>query len=171
MTAPATIDTTYRIPAATGIGHTHLKVSNLERALEFYCGVLGFNLVARYRNSAAFIAAGGYHHHLGLNTWESLGAEPPPPRHTGLYHVAILYPTRRDLATAVRRVLAAGVGLQGASDHGVSVSIYLTDPDGIGLELTWDRPQAEWPHTPEGGVELRMADPFDLDDLLREAND
>jgi catechol 2,3-dioxygenase len=171
MTAPATIDTTYRIPAAAGIGHTHLKVSDLERALEFYCGVLGFNLVARYRNSAAFIAAGGYHHHLGLNTWESLGASPAPPRHTGLYHVAILYPSRRDLAVAVRRVLQAGIGLHGASDHGVSVSIYLTDPDGIGLELTWDRPQAEWPHNPEGGVELRMADPFDLDGLLREADE
>lgn len=171
MTAPATIDTTYRIPAAAGIGHTHLKVSNLDRALEFYCGVLGFNLVARFRSSAAFVAAGGYHHHLGLNTWESLGASPPPSRHTGLYHVAILYPTRRDLAVAVRRILQAGIGLQGASDHGVSVSIYLTDPDGIGLELTWDRPQAEWPHTPDGGVELRMADPFDLDALLHEADD
>ena len=171
MTAPVTIDTTYRIPAAAGIGHTHLKVSDLERSLEFYCGVLGFTLVARYRNSAAFLAAGGYHHHLGLNTWESLGAGPPPPRHTGLYHVAILYPTRTDLAVAVRRVLAAGIGLQGASDHGVSISIYLIDPDGIGLELTWDRPAADWPHTPEGGVELRMADPFDLDALLREADE
>lgn len=171
MTAPAMIDTTYRIPGAAGIGHTHLKVSNLDRALDFYCGILGFNLVARFRDSAAFVAAGGYHHHLGLNTWESLGASPPPPRHTGLYHVAILYPTRRDLAVAVRRILQAGVGLQGASDHGVSVSIYLTDPDGIGLELTWDRPQAEWPHTPDGGVELRMADPFDLDAMLHEADD
>lgn len=159
----------YRIPAAAGIGHVHLKVSDLDRAIGFYCGVLGFNLVARYRDSAAFVAAGDYHHHLGLNTWESRGADPPPHRHTGLYHVAIRYPTRPDLAAAVHRVLAAGVPVQGASDHGVSVSIYLTDPDGIGLELTWDRPPEEWPKTPEGGVELRMADPFDLDTLLREA--
>lgn len=169
MTAPAILDTTYRIPAAAGIGHTHLKVSNLERALEFYCGVLGFSLVARYRQSAAFIAAGDYHHHIGLNTWESLGAAPPPPHHTGLYHVAILYPTLRSLAVAVKRVLGAGIVLRGASDHGVSISIYLSDPDGIGLELTWDRPQEDWPHTADGGVELRMSDPFDLDALLREA--
>jgi len=164
-------DTTYRIPAAAGIGHAHLKVSSLERALQFYCGVLGFNLVARFRNSAAFIAAGDYHHHLGLNTWESLGGTPPAPQHTGLYHVAIRYPTRGDLGAAVRRVREAGIPLRGASDHGVSVSIYLQDPDGIGLELTWDRPQAEWPRTPEGEVELRMADPFDLDGLLREAEE
>ena len=159
----------YQIPAGAGIGHAHLKVSSLERALAFYCGVLGFNLVARFRDSAAFVAAGDYHHHLGLNTWESLGAGPPPPQHTGLYHVAIRYPSRRDLAVAVKRVLEAGIALRGASDHGVSVSIYLSDPDGIGLELTWDRPAAEWPRTPSGEVELRMADPFDLDALLREA--
>jgi catechol 2,3-dioxygenase len=158
----------YRIPAGAGIGHAHLKVSDLDRAIAFYSGVLGFNLVARYRDSAAFLAAGDYHHHLGLNTWESRGASAPPPYHTGLYHVAIRYPTRRDLALAVQRVLAAGLPLQGASDHGVSVSIYLTDPDGIGLELTWDRPREEWPLTPEGGIELRMADPFDLDALLGE---
>ena len=159
----------YRIPAGAGIGHVHLKVSDLDRAIEFYCGVLGFNLVARYRNSAAFVAAGDYHHHLGLNTWESQGASAPPPHHTGLYHVAIRFPTRHDLAVAARRVLAAGTPLQGASDHGVSVSIYVTDPFGIGLELTWDRPRDEWPLTPDGGVELRMADPFDLDALLAEA--
>ena len=159
----------YRIPPGADIGHVHLKVSDLDHAIGFYCGVLGFHLVARYRDSAAFVAAGDYHHHLGLNTWQSRGAEPPPPRHTGLYHVAIRYPTRRDLAVAVRRVLAAGIPVQGASDHGVSVSIYLADPDGNGLELTWDRPPEQWPHTPEGGVELRMADPFDLDQLLREA--
>jgi len=162
-------EASYQIPAGAGIGHVHLKVSNLDRSLEFYCGILGFNLVARFRDSAAFLAAGDYHHHLGLNTWESLGASPPGPRHTGLYHAAIRYPARRDLAVAVRRLGEAGVPLRGASDHGVSVSIYLTDPDGIGLELTWDRPAAEWPRTPEGEVELRMADPFDLAALLREA--
>ncbi len=167
--AVAEPDAGYRIPAGAGIGHAHLKVSDLDQSLEFYCGVLGFTLVARYQESAAFVAAGGYHHHLGLNTWESRGASAPPLNHTGLYHVAIRYPTRRDLAVAVRRVLTANVAIQGASDHGVSVSVYLADPDGIGLELTWDRPVEEWPHTPEGGVELRMADPFDLDALLREA--
>ncbi|HEV8149606.1 MAG TPA: VOC family protein [Gemmatimonadales bacterium] len=165
----ATLETGYRIPTGAGIGHAHLKVSNLDRALEFYCGILGFNLVARFRNSAAFVAAGDYHHHLGLNTWESLGASPPPARHTGLYHIAIRYPARRDLATAVKRLREAGIPLRGASDHGVSVSVYLSDPDGIGLELTWDRPAAEWPRTPEGEVELRMSDPFDLEALLREA--
>jgi catechol 2,3-dioxygenase len=168
LTVP--LQTAYQIPAGAGIGHAHLKVSDLERALEFYCGVLGFKLVARFRNSAAFIAAGDYHHHLGLNTWESLGTSPPPLHHTGLYHVAIRYPTKRDLAIAVRRLGDAGIPLRGASDHGVSVSIYLSDPDGIGLELTWDRPPEEWPQRPEGGVELRMADPIDLDALLREAN-
>lgn len=167
LTAPP--EAGYQIPADAGIGHAHLKVSSLDRALEFYCGILGFHLVAKFRNSAAFLAAGDYHHHLGLNTWESLGAGPPPPHHTGLYHVAIRYPTRRDLAVAVKRLRDSAVPLRGASDHGVSVSIYLSDPDGIGLELTWDRPAAEWPHTPEGGVELRMADPFDLDALLAEA--
>ncbi|HEY9384359.1 MAG TPA: VOC family protein [Gemmatimonadales bacterium] len=167
LTAPP--EAGYQIPAGAGIGHAHLKVSSLDRALEFYCGILGFHLVAKFRNSAAFLAAGDYHHHLGLNTWESLGAGPPPPHHTGLYHVAIRYPTRRDLAVAVKRLRDSAVPLRGASDHGVSVSIYLSDPDGIGLELTWDRPAAEWPHTPEGGVELRMADPFDLDALLAEA--
>lgn len=158
----------YQIPAGAGIGHAHLKVSNLDRALEFYCGILGFNLVARFRDSAAFVAAGDYHHHLGLNTWESLGASPPPPHHTGLYHIAIRYPARRDLAVAVKRLREASIPLRGASDHGVSVSVYLSDPDGIGLELTWDRPAAEWPRTAAGEVELRMADPFDLEALLEE---
>jgi catechol 2,3-dioxygenase len=166
---PATPETTYRIPAPVTIGHVHLKVSQLDRALEFYCGVLGFELVARFRDSAAFVSAGGYHHHIGLNTWESLGGTPPPRHHTGLYHVAIRYPSRRDLAVAVQRVLDAGVPLRGASDHGVSIAVYLTDPDGIGLELTWDRPREEWPRTPAGEIELTMAGPFDLDALLREA--
>ena len=168
LTAPP--EAGYQIPAGAGIGHVHLKVSSLDRALEFYCGILGFTLVARFRNSAAFLAAGGYHHHIGLNTWESLGGSPPPPQNTGLYHAAIRYPTRRDLAVAVRRLREGGVPLRGASDHGVSVSIYLTDPDGIGLELTWDRPAEEWPRTPDGEVELRMSDPFDLEALIREAD-
>lgn len=159
----------YQIPAGAGIGHTHLKVSNLERALEFYCGILGFNLVARYRNSAAFIAAGDYHHHIGLNTWESLGAAPPPRHSTGLYHFAIRYPSQHDLAVAVKRLLEAGIAVHGASDHGVSLAVYLDDPDGIGLELTWDRPREAWPRTAQGEIELRMADPLDLDVLLREA--
>ncbi len=159
----------YQIPDGAGIGHAHLKVSDLDRSLRFYCGILGFKLVTRFRDSAAFIAAGDYHHHLGLNTWESLGAEPPPRHSTGLYHVAIRYPTRRDLAVAVKRLQDAGVPLRGASDHGVSLAIYLSDPDGIGLELTWDRPADEWPRTTDGDLDLRMADPFDLPGLLREA--
>ena len=168
MTAPAAAELVYHIPADAGLGHAHLKVSDLARALEFYCGVLGFSLVARYYDSAAFLAAGDYHHHLGLNTWESLGASPPPPQHTGLHHLAIRYPTRTDLAVAVRRVLAAGVVLSGASDHGVSVSVYLSDPDGTGLELTWDRPVAEWPHTPDGSLEYRVEDELDIEALLSE---
>jgi catechol 2,3-dioxygenase len=162
--------TDYVIPAGAGIGHVHLKVSDIDRSLQFYCGVLGFRLVARFKDSAAFVSAGDYHHHIGLNTWESRGASPAPPRHTGLYHLAIRYPTRRDLAVAVQRVTQSGVPLHGASDHGVSISIYVEDPDGIGLELTWDRPAEEWPRSPEGEVELRMADPFDLEALLREAD-
>lgn len=169
MTAPVAAEPVYHIPPAAGIGHAHLKVSDLSRALEFYCGVLGFTLVARYHDSAAFIAAGDYHHHLGLNTWVSEGASAPPARHTGLHHLAIRYPAKHDLATAVRRVLAAGVTLHGASDHGVSVSVYLADPDGTGLELTWDRPSAEWPHTQDGGLAYDLEKSFDLDELL--AND
>jgi len=169
MTAPAATELAYHIPADAGLGHAHLKVSDLPRALEFYCGVLGFSLVARYHDSAAFLAAGDYHHHLGLNTWESQGASPPPPHHTGLHHLAIRYPTRSDLAVAVRRVLAAGVVLSGASDHGVSVSVYLSDPDGTGLELTWDRPVGEWRHTADGSLEYRVEDELDIEGLLAEA--
>lgn len=169
MTAPAATELAYHIPAGAGLGHAHLKVSDLSRALEFYCGVLGFSLVARYRDSAAFLAAGDYHHHLALNTWESEGASPPPPHHTGLHHLAIRYPTRSDLAVAVRRVLAAGVALNGASDHGVSVSVYLTDPDGTGLELTWDRPSGEWPQLPDGNLEYRVDEALDIEALLTEA--
>jgi catechol 2,3-dioxygenase len=167
MTAPAATELGYHIPADAGLGHAHLKVSDLSRALEFYCGVLGFSLVARYRDSAAFLAAGDYHHHLGLNTWESEGASPPPPHHTGLHHLAIRYPTRSDLAVAVRRVLAAGVALTGASDHGVSVSVYLADPDGTGLELTWDRPSGEWPHA-AGGELAYVEDALDIEAWLSE---
>lgn len=166
MWAPAAPEVSYRIPAASTLGHAHLRVSDLDRALEFYCGVLGFTLVARYRDSAAFLAAGEYHHHLGLNTWESLGAAPPPPGHPGLHHLAIRYPSRGDLAEAVRRVLAAGVPLSGASDHGVSVSVYLADPDGTGLELTWDRPVEEWPHAPDGAPDYRLEEELDLEELL-----
>lgn len=134
-------------PVASGvsIGHVHLKVSNLERAIEFYSGVLGFRVTERYGREAAFLSAGGYHHHIGLNTWESRGGSPPQPGTTGLYHAAILYPTRADLADALRRLLARGVRIDGASDHGVSEAIYLRDPDGTGLELYWDRPRGEWP--------------------------
>lgn len=169
MTASLATELTYRIPAAAGLGHAHLKVSDLPRALDFYCGVLGFSLVARYQDSAAFLSAGAYHHHLGLNTWESRGATPPPAHHTGLYHLAIRYPTRSDLAVAVRRVLAAGVALRGASDHGVSVSVYLADPDGTGLELTWDRPVDEWPRAADGALEYRVEDPLDIEGLLAES--
>ena len=136
------------------IGHVHLKVADLERALKFYCGILGFQLQQRLDSQAAFISAGGYHHHLGLNTWESAGGSPPPPEATGLYHVAILYPTRATLADALRRLLNAGIELDGAADHGVSEALYLRDPDGTGVELYRDRPEAEWPRTPGG--ELAM---------------
>lgn len=131
------------------IGHVHLKVADLERALGFYCGVLGFELMQRFGNSAAFISAGGYHHHIGLNTWESLGGSPPPPGTTGLYHIAILYPTRASLADALRRLQHAGITLDGAADHGVSEALYLRDPDENGVELYWDRPKEAWPRTAE----------------------
>ena len=139
-------------PVAPGarIGHVHLKVADLDRALGFYSGVLGFELQQKYGTQAAFVSAGGYHHHIGLNTWESKGGTPPPPGHTGLYHTAILYPTRRDLADALRRLIAAGVELDGASDHGVSEALYLRDPDGNGVELYWDRPKEEWPRDADG---------------------
>jgi catechol 2,3-dioxygenase len=159
----------YHVPAGAHIGHVHLKVSDIDRALAFYTGVLGLDRILRLGDHAAFISAGGYHHHIGLNTWQSRGGTPPAPRHTGLYHFAILYPTRRDLAIAVRRVIAAGVPLQGVADHGVSESVYLADPDGNGIELTRDRPEAEWPRDAEGNIALAMADPLDLDALLREA--
>jgi len=150
------------------IGHVHLKVADLDRALAFYCGVLGFELMQRYGTQAAFVSAGGYHHHIGLNTWESRGGSPPPPGTTGLYHVAILYPTRAALADALRRLNEAGIPLQGASDHGVSEALYLSDPDGNGIELYWDRPEAQWPRSPTGELEMHTQR-LDLESLLQEA--
>ncbi|HEU4678597.1 MAG TPA: VOC family protein [Terrimicrobiaceae bacterium] len=149
------------------IGHVHLKVADLERALDFYCRVLGFELTTRFGSGAAFVSAGGYHHHIGLNTWESLGGSPPPPGTTGLYHVAVLYPTRAELAEALRRVLHAGVMLEGASDHGVSEALYLRDPDGNGLELYWDRPRERWPRSAAGELVMYTRS-LDLDGLLAE---
>jgi catechol 2,3-dioxygenase len=148
------------------IGHVHLKVADLERSLGFYCGVLGFELMARYGTQAAFISAGGYHHHIGLNTWESLGASPPPRRSTGLYHTAILYPTRAALADALRRLIAAGIALDGASDHGVSEALYLRDPDENGVELYRDRAPSEWPRNPDGSLGM-FTKWLDLEDLLK----
>jgi catechol 2,3-dioxygenase len=155
------------IDPGTRIGHVHLRVSDLERALGFYCGVLGFELTQRYGRQAAFLSAGGYHHHIGLNTWESLGGSPPPPGSTGLFHTAILYPTRAALADALRRVLAAGIKLDGASDHGVSEALYLRDPDENGVELYWDRPPEHWPRG-EGGELAMFTRALDVERLLAE---
>ena len=151
------------------IGHVHLKVADLERSLKFYCGVLGFELTQRYGTQAAFVSAGGYHHHIGLNTWESLNGSPPPQGTTGLYHVAILYPNRRELARAFKRLFDHGVPIEGASDHGVSEAIYLRDPDGNGIELYCDRLQKEWPRA--GGQLQMTTKPLDLDGLLAELHD
>src|ERR1051325_5859817 len=153
------------VVAGTRIGHVHLKVADLDRALGFYCGVLGFELQQRMGSGAAFISAGGYHHHIGLNTWESLGGQPPPPGTTGLYHTAILYPTRPLLADALRRLIAAKIPLEGASDHGVSEALYLRDPDDNGVELYWDRPKEMWPKKPDGSLRM-YTNPLDLHDLL-----
>lgn len=152
------------------IGHVHLKVADLERALRFYCGMLGFELTQRYGTQAAFVSAGGYHHHIGLNTWESLGGSPPPPGTTGLYHLAVVYPTRRALADALRRLIAAGVPLEEASDHGVSEALYLRDPDDNGVELYWDRPKDAWPRTPQGELAM-LTRRLDLDGLLEEVEE
>jgi catechol 2,3-dioxygenase len=156
-----------RIDPRTRIGHVHLKVADLDRALGFYCGVLGFELMQKMGDQAAFISAGGYHHHIGLNTWESAGGKPPPPGTTGLYHVAILYPSRPALADALRRLIAAGIPLQGASDHGVSEALYLSDPDGNGVELYRDRPESEWPRDAKGALSM-VTRRLDLEGLLRE---
>ena len=157
------------ISPKVSIGHVHLKVADLERALRFYCGVLGFELTQRYGPGAAFISAGGYHHHIGLNTWESLGGSPPPAGTTGLFHLAILYPTRATLADALRRVLEAGISLDGASDHGVSEALYLRDPDQNGVELYRDRPQEDWPRTPDGKLAM-FTRHLDLQTLLDEVS-
>lgn len=147
------------------IGHVHLKVADLERAIGFYRGVLGFELTQRYGRQAAFLSAGGYHHHIGLNTWESYGGSPPPPQSTGLYHLAILYPTRAELADALHRLNHAGISLEGASDHGVSEALYLRDPDGNGVELYWDRPIEQWPRSATGELKM-VTEPLDLESLL-----
>jgi catechol 2,3-dioxygenase len=155
------------IDPSVDIGHVHLKVADIDRSLAFYCDVLGFELMLRLGDQAAFISAGGYHHHIGLNTWESRGGSPPPPGTTGLYHVAIRYPSRAALADALRRLLEAGIRLEGASDHGVSEALYLRDPDSNGIELYRDRPQEEWPRTPTGDLAMYTA-PLDVDGLLTE---
>ena len=157
------------IDPGVNIGHVHLKVSDIDRALDFYCGVLGFELTSRMGPDAAFISAGGYHHHIGLNTWQSKGGSPPPPGTTGLFHTAILYPSRRALAEAVKQVMDAGIPLTGASDHGVSEAIYLDDPDENGVELYWDRPEDRWPRDPENPEKIAMfSAPLVLSDLLSE---
>jgi len=155
------------IDPGVDIGHVHLKVSDIDRALAFYCDVLGFELQQRMGDQAAFVSAGGYHHHIGLNTWESRGGSPPPRGTTGLYHFAIRYPTRRALADALRRLLDAGIRPDGASDHGVSEAIYLSDPDGNGIELYWDRPKEQWPKREDGGVAM-FTGPLDVQGLLAE---
>jgi catechol 2,3-dioxygenase len=166
-TATGTAVSAGPIHPGTRIGHVHLKVADLERALGFYCGVLGFELMQRMGAQAAFISAGGYHHHIGLNTWESLGGSPPPPGATGLFHTAILYPSRAALADALRRLTAANIPLDGASDHGVSEALYLRDPDQNGVELYWDRPKSEWPLTLDGQLAM-FTRRLDLQDLLKE---
>ncbi|MEW6467885.1 MAG: VOC family protein [Bacteroidota bacterium] len=158
---------TYKIPAQARIGHVHLKVSDLERSLKFYRDLLGFEVTMRYGSSAVFISAGGYHHHIGLNTWHSKGAPPAPVDSPGLYHTAILYPSRKDLAVAVKRLLDAGYPLTGASDHGVSEAIYLDDPDRNGVELYWDRPKEAWPRKVNGDLDM-YTQPLDMNSLLGE---
>ncbi|MEZ5064027.1 MAG: VOC family protein [bacterium] len=152
------------------VGHIHLKVADLERAIAFYRDVLGFELTQRFGAGAAFLSAGGYHHHVGLNTWESAGGAPPPPGRTGMYHVAFLYPTRPALGRALRRLLDAGIPLDGAADHGVSLALYLRDPDDNGVELYWDRPDSEWPRDIHGGLAMYTR-PLDLEALLEAADD
>lgn len=157
----------YIIPAQTHIGHVHLKVADLERSMDFYCGMLGFEITTMYGTDAAFISAGGYHHHIGLNTWYSKNAPPAPTRAAGLFHTAIVYPTRKDLAFILKRLLDASYPLTGATDHGVSEALYLDDPDQNGVELYYDRPKDQWPSNPDGSL-LMYSKSLDLDDLLRE---
>lgn len=167
--AAASGSSAYSAPDGTDIGHVHLKVADLERALAFYVGVLGFQLTQRYGEQAAFVSAGGYHHHIGLNTWHSEGGSPPSPRNTGLYHLAIRYPTRLDLARALQRLVEAEVKLRGASDHGVSEAIYLDDPDSNGVELYWDRPKEEWPRASDGSLAM-ITEHLDVNGLLATAS-
>lgn len=157
----------YTVPAQTRIGHVHLKVSDLRKSLDFYCGLLGFELIQKYGAKAAFISAGGYHHHIGLNTWESEGQPPAPKHHPGLFHTAILYPTRKDLAAIFKRLQGEGYAFTGFADHGVSEALYLDDPDGNGVELYWDRPQEEWPLTETGEIDM-FTKALNLSDLLHE---
>lgn len=157
----------YKIPAATRIGHIHLKVSDLEKALSFYRDLLGFEVTQYYGDSAVFLSAGGYHHHIGLNTWHSNGAGPAPSRSCGLYHTAILYPSRKDLAVVLKRLIDAHYPLSGASDHGVSEAIYLDDPDGNGVELYWDKPKEEWPFDDSGNLQM-ITQRLDVQGLLSE---
>jgi catechol 2,3-dioxygenase len=161
------MDTTYKAPNGTSVGHIHLKVSDLDRALAFYRDLLGFELTTMYGDQAAFLSAGGYHHHIGLNTWHSQGAPPAPLRSAGLFHAAFLYPTRKDLARIVKRLIDHGYPISGASDHGVSEAVYLDDPDGNGVELYRDRPQEEWRYRNDGTIEM-VTEMLDLEDLLRE---
>lgn len=156
------------LPPETRVGHVHLKVADLERAIAFYSGLLGFDVTMRYGTQAAFLSAGGYHHHIGLNTWESLGGSPPPPGHTGLYHTAFLFPDRKSLAQVLKRLVKAGYPLTGASDHGVSEALYLDDPDGNGVELYRDRPEAEWPRNADGSLGM-FTKRLDVQALLAEA--
>lgn len=157
----------YVIPSETRIGHVHLKVSDLQRSLDFYCGILGFSLITTYGSDAAFISAGGYHHHIGLNTWYSKNTPPAPVRSAGLFHTAILYPTRKDLSIALKRLIDANYPLTGASDHGVSEALYLNDPDENGVELYWDRPRDRWPNKPDGSIDMYTRY-LDLNNLLKE---
>lgn len=158
----------FKAPAETRVGHVHLKVADLDRSIAFYCDVLGFEVTQRYGAQAAFLAAGGYHHHIGLNTWESRGGTPPPKGHTGLYHSAFLYPDRASLGAVIKNVLASGYQLTGAADHGVSQAVYMDDPDGNGVELYWDKPEAEWPRGADGFLSM-VNQPLDVDALIAEA--
>ena len=159
--------TNYKIPKDTQIGHIHLKVSDIQRSLDFYCGLLGFELTTTYGTEAAFISAGGYHHHIGLNVWYSKNAPPAPKNTVGLFHTAILYPTRKDFATIFYRLQQAGYPLTGAADHGVSEALYLEDPDKNGIELYWDKPKVQWPQKPDGSIDM-YTKPLDLEDLMNE---
>lgn len=161
------MNSSYKVPSKTRIGHVHLKVSNLERSLDFYCELLGFELITTYGDQAAFISAGGYHHHIGLNTWQSKDAPPAPKRSPGLFHTAILYPTRKDLAEILQRLIDEKYPISGASDHGVSEAIYLDDPDQNGVELYWDRPKYQWPQKEDGSIEM-FTKALDVEGLLAE---